>query len=159
MGFFFLIAPQACLCCLVAVTQLPVPVSTYLLSPFLFLGLGSWCSWMLVSCLVSSFFHIRIAYHSAFANGSFSNWQFIYLQDYLPRRHTFTCFPGLLTSAFWSSLPFFCSFHSFLFSEQRFYCFMVAFTQIAFYLHIISIRSSLAESNLNTDIALRFSVV
>lgn len=97
-----------------------------------FPGLGSWCSWMLLSCSVSSFFHIRIAYHSAFVNSSFSNWQFIYLWDYLPRRHTFTCFPGLLMSAFWCSLLFFCSFHSFLSPEQWFCCFMVAFTQISF---------------------------
>ena len=155
--FFFFIAPPHVYAALLQSLSVTSPCF-YLSSrqSLWFLGLGSWCSWMLISYSVSSFFHIRIAYSSAFVSGSVSNRQFIYLQDYLPRRHIFTCFPGLLTSAFWSSLPLFCSFHSFLSSEQQFCCFVVAFTQIAFCFWFISIHSSLAEPNLETDIALRF---
>lgn len=159
MLIFFLLAPQRA--CAAFLQSLSVLSPCFYLShnSLWFQGFGSCCSWILISCSGSSFFHIRIAYHSSFVHGSFSNWQFIYLSDYLPRRHTFTCFPGLLMSAFWSSLPFFCFFHSLIFSEQWFCCFMVAFTQITFYFWFISIYSSCVESNLQVDTAQRFSVL
>lgn len=140
MLIFFLLAPQHA--CAAFLQSLSILSPCFYLShnSLWFQGFGSWCSWMLISCSGSSFFHIRIAYHSSFVHGSFSNWQFIYLSDYLPRRHTFTCFPGLLMSAFWSSLPLFLllSFLNFLRTVILLFhgCFHSNYLLLLVYLHL-----------------------